>query len=134
MPAHFSAASAQESKPKIVTTGTDSTFEQALSQPTEFLQNIGITPEEVQHELRPRTRILVEGAGFTRDIGLVAFTDAQNSQGATSSIHVEGAGAARNLGLVAFTENPDPQSSKSGIQVAGAGSARDIGLVSPLSQ
>jgi len=125
----FLTADAQTTKPKITTVGADDTFESVFSQPVQFLQAIGITPEEVQRALEPRARIAVVGAGFTRDVGLVAFTDAQNTQ-ARSSIQVEGAGAARVLGLVAFTEIPNPPTG-SGIHVAGAGSVRDIGLVAP---
>lgn len=125
----FLTADAQTTKPKITTVGADDTFESVFSQPAQFLQAIGITSEEVQRALEPRARIAVVGAGFTRDVGLSAFTDTQNVQ-AQSSIQVAGAGSARILGLVAFTELPNPPS-KTAIHVAGAGSVRDIGLVAP---
>ncbi len=128
----FLTAGAQTAKPKITTIGADDTFESVFSQPTKFLQAIGITPEELQRELEPRARIAVVGAGFTRDVGLVAFTDTQNAQ-AKSSIQVAGAGSARVLGLVAFTEISNPRS-KISIQVAGAGSVRNIGLVAPAAE
>jgi hypothetical protein len=117
---------AQTARPKIIIMGAHSTFERALSRPTEFLQAMGITSEEAQKELKHRPRILVVGAGFTRNVRLAAFTD---TKPAKSSIYVEGAGAARVLGLSAFTEDPNPQLSKPAIHVAGAGSVRDIGLV-----
>ncbi len=125
----FLTADAQTTKPKITTVGADDTFESVFSQPVQFMQAIGITPEEIQRALEPRARIAVVGAGFTRDVGLVAFTETQNTQ-VKSSILVEGAGSARVLGLVAFTELPNPPS-KTAIHVAGAGSVRDIGLVAP---
>lgn len=101
----FLTAGAQISKPKITIVATDDIFEQTLSQPTQFLQDIGIMQEEVQHELEPRARISVVGAGFARNLGLVAFTNIQNTQ-AKSSIQVEGAGATRVLRLAAFMEPP----------------------------
>lgn len=131
MASPFVAARSQTSKLKITAADAHSTFEHGLSQPTKFLQDIGITPEEVQRELEPRARISVVGASFTRDVGLVVFADVQNAQ-VRSIIQVKGAGSARVLGLVAFMESSNP-SPRSSIHVAGAGFVRDINLVAPPS-
>jgi hypothetical protein len=127
----FVATNAQTSKLQITATGAHSTFEHGLSQPAQFLQAIGITPEEVQRALEPRAHISVVGASFTRNLQLTAFTSTQNTQ-TKSSIQVEGAGAARILELVAFTEIPN-QLPKSSIDVAGASFVRVIKLIAPAS-
>lgn len=130
----FLIAGAQTAKPEITITGADDTYEQALAQPTQFLRSINITPEEIQKQLEPHPHILVEGAGFVRNVGLASFTNTSGAQSAHSSIQVEGAGAARVVGLASFTELPEQQSSKPDIHVAGAGSVRNVGLVAPVGQ
>jgi hypothetical protein len=122
---------AQALKSKITIGGADDTFERTLSQPAQFLQRIGLTPNEIQEQLRVRSRILVTGAGVVRNLEMVWFRSAQAIQ---TSIQLEGAGAVRVVALAAFTEVTDQQSSKPGIHVAGAGSVRNVGLVAPVEQ
>lgn len=127
----FLIAGAQTAKPQITTNGADDTFQQSLSQPTQFLKRLGITAEEIQKQLRVHPRIVVDRAGAVRNLGMVSFTSAQLTQ---SNIQVEGVGAARVVGLASFTEVQDQQSSKPDIHVAGAGSVRNLGLVAPVGQ
>ncbi|MCE7986617.1 MAG: hypothetical protein DYG89_36045 [Caldilinea sp. CFX5] len=127
----MSATGLQIIKSKIITTGADDIFEQSLVQPVQFLERIGITPEEIQKQLRVRPRIVVGGAGAVRSLEMASFTSAQPIQ---TSIQVEGAGAARVVGLAAFTEVPDQPSLKPDIHIVGAGSVRNVGLVAPVGQ
>lgn len=122
----FLIADAQTAKPKITTNGADDTFQQSLSQPAQFLKRVGITPEEIQKQLKVRLRIIVGGTGAVRSLDVVSFTTVQQTQ---TSIQVEGAGSARVVGLATFTEVPDQYSPKPSIHVAGAGSVRKVDLI-----
>lgn len=128
---HLSATGAQVPKSKIITIGADDTFEQSLAQPTQFLQRMGSTPEEIQKQLKARPHIFVGEAGFVRNLEMTSFTSVPPIQ---TSIQVEGSGSARIVGLTVFTEVADQQSSKLGIHVVDAGFVHNISLVAPLGQ
>lgn len=97
------AAKGQTSPLKIAAPGAESTFEQPLFQPTQFLQSMGIALENVELQ-SARTRINVVGAGFVRDRGIISstftFTNTQISLKPKSDIQVIGASFADTISLV----------------------------------
>ncbi|MFN8494795.1 MAG: hypothetical protein U0350_44745 [Caldilineaceae bacterium] len=130
----FLTAGAQTPKSKITVTGADDTSAQTLAQPEEFLQSLGISPAQVQQKLKPRPHIVVVGAGFVRNLGMVAFANLKNVQPIKTSIQVQGAGATWVVGLAALPGLQNAQVLTATIQVQGAGSVRGIKLVAPPGQ
>lgn len=124
------SAHAQTSKAGITITGAQSTFEQRLTQPKEFLSTLDISDEEVNRALGPRPRIEILGAGSASTLGLKSFTDFQPPK---FSVHIVGAGSARNLALLKSTSPLDIRPPQSAVTVMGAGSAREVALTDPLA-
>jgi len=113
MLSQFLAVGAQTGKSPITTTAADSTFEPTLSQPVEFLEVLGLTQEEVQQQIKPRPRILVEGAGSVKYVGLASFANLKNDEPTGADIQVSAAGSVRIVRVMAFTElsNTEPSAS-----------------------
>jgi formylglycine-generating enzyme len=123
-------ANAQTAKAVIVIAGAHSTFERALTQPTEFLRTLDTTVDAIEQALGPRPRIEIVGAGSASTLGLKSFTDFQPPK---FSVHIVGAGSARNLTLLESTGPLDIRPPQSAVTVMGAGSAREVALADPLA-
>ena len=124
---------AQTSQYRIILSDADSTFEQALIQPAEFLKNSGLSLEDILKLSNTRAAIQIRGAGFVRNFGLMWPEDVQNLQAATLRIGLVGAGAIGSIRLASFLQISHSQNSTVAIGLANAGFVRDIGLVAPLS-
>lgn len=134
-------AGAQTDQNQMTITGADSKTQYTLVQPTEFLQDLGLTLPGIQQRLAPRPRIIVSGAGFVysaefgrilteptaflQSIG-ISVEEAKDRLKTRTRVLVKGAGAVQSMGLASFT---DERQSRSVITVRGAGSVQLSGLM-----